>query len=278
MEPPLRKIWLDLRKDGAIRELDLRTTKPLRDVAEIEKLVALRADAVVATSEIVRRDLLSIGVPEERLRLVPNAIEDYWFEGGRPTASEHPSLIFLGRIGNDAFTLKLKGIDRLIDFYQKFPQAEKYTIGITTNKGLISWLATKLGNHHFFANMKKDRIPSILADKAGSILLVTSRYEGFSLSLIEGMSQGLIPVTYPVGIAPEIIENNRNGFLIQSQAEGKKTIEYLLHLGTEERERLADASRETAKKFTSKNIAKRLTEVYQDVLGKGRPKNGNGNA
>src|SRR3989338_5206507 len=50
LEPRQRKIWLTLKKDGVIKELNVHTRKPLRDVAEIEKLVALRADAVIATS------------------------------------------------------------------------------------------------------------------------------------------------------------------------------------------------------------------------------------
>jgi glycosyltransferase involved in cell wall biosynthesis len=130
----------------------------------------------------------------------------------------------------------------------------------------VNWCNHHLENHHFHANLKKKRIPYLLSDKAGSILLITSRYEGFSLSLIEGMSQGLIPVTYAVGIAPEIIQNGENGFLIHSQKEGKKAIEYLLHLSKEERHRLAVAAQETARRFDSKTISKRLLAVYNSTI------------
>jgi poly(glycerol-phosphate) alpha-glucosyltransferase len=132
----------------------------------------------------------------------------------------------------------------------------------------VNWCNNKIPNHHFFANLKKEQIPDWLHDKAGSILLITSRYEGFSLSLIEGMSQGLIPVTYPVGIAPEIIENGKNGFLIGTQSEGKKAIEHLLHLPKEDRHKMAVAAQETAQGFSSKTISKRLIEVYNETLKK----------
>lgn len=265
LEPVLRNIWLTLKESGAINELNIRTRRPLKDIAEIEKFVALRADAVIATSEIVKKDLLEVGVSSAKIHVVPNAIEDYWFKRHPLILSEKPSLIFLGRIGADAFTLKLKGVDRLIDDYQLFPSIEKHTIGITTNKALVEWCNQHLQHHQFHANLKKERIPELLSDKAGSILLITSRYEGFSLSLIEGMSQGLIPVTYAVGIAPEIIQNGKNGFLVHSQKEGKKAIEYLLHLPTEERRRLAEVARETARKFDSKTISKRLLAVYRTI-------------
>jgi glycosyltransferase involved in cell wall biosynthesis len=268
LEPALRDIWLDLKEGGAIHELNVRTRRPLKDVAEIEKLVALRADAVIATSEIVKKDLLEAGVSSEKVHVVPNAIEDYWFKRRSVVLSEKPSLVFLGRIGADAFTLKLKGLDRLIDYYRHFPSVAKHTIGITTNKTLVSWCSSNLRNHHFHANLKKERIPELLADKAGGVLLITSRYEGFSLSLVEGMSQGLIPITYPVGIAPEIIQNGKNGFLVHSQKEGKRAIEYVLHLPKEERLQLVEMAQETARRFNSKTISKRLLAVYKAVLKK----------
>lgn len=266
LEPSLRNIWLALKHGGAIHELNVRTRRPLHDVADIEKFVALRADAVIATSEVVRNDLRDAGVPNERIHVVPNAIEDYWFKHRTSHISKTPALIFLGRVGADTFTLKLKGLDRLIDYYQRFPSVPKYTIGITTNKALVEWCDTHILNHRFHANLQKEHIPDVLAEHTGSILLITSRYEGFSLSLIEGMSQGLIPVTYPVGIAPEIIRNGENGFLIHSQSEGRKAIEYLLHLPSEQRHRLAMAARETAKQFNASAITKRLLRVYEKML------------
>ena len=144
----------------------------------------------------------------------------------------------------------------------------KFTIGITTRKELVGWFIEKIPKHSFYANLKKEKIPDLLHDKAGGILLITSRYEGFSLSLVEGMSQGLIPVTYPVGIAPEIIENGRNGFLVNSQADGKKAIEHILQLSAAERRQLAVAAQATGKNFYSKTISKRLIEVYNQTLKK----------
>lgn len=270
MEPSLRDIWLMLKRDGIINELNVRTRRPLRDVAEIEKLVALRANAVIATSRAVRLDLLEAGVPPEHIQVVPNALEDYWFQQPALALSESPALVFLGRLGADVFTLKLKGLDRLLDSYRRFPKTPKHTIGITTNKHLASWCDQKIPNHTFHANLRKEEIPKLLGGLAGSALLVTSRYEGFSLSLVEGMSQGLIPVSYPVGIASEILLDGENGFLIRSQAESRKAIERVLRLSREDRLRMASAAQDTARHFTSKAIAARLIEVYRRLLEKKR--------
>lgn len=72
------------------------------------------------------------------------------------------------------------------------------------HKPLAAWLRSKIPNHELHTNVQKDKLPEFLGRLRGSILFIPSRYEGFSLSLIEGLSQGLIPVTYPVGVAASV--------------------------------------------------------------------------
>lgn len=266
IEPALRKIWLELKRGGAIKELNLRTRKPLKDIAEIEKYTAQRADLVLATSEIVKQNLLDAGVCAEKIRVVPNAIEDYWFEKSIRHFLDVPRLVYLGRIGSDVFTLKLKGLDRLIDAYRSFPNAEKQTFGMTTNESLVAWFSQHIKKHEFIANLVKTSIPGELSKVAGSILLVVSRYEGFSLSLIEGMSQGLIPVSYPVGIAPEIIVQGKNGYIVHSQQELKRVVQHISSLSKTERVSLAKAAISTAKKFRAQMVSERLCDEYTALV------------
>jgi len=57
-----KKIWYKLKKDGVIPELNIKTRRPLRDIADIEEYVASKATAVIATSEYVKKELLASGV------------------------------------------------------------------------------------------------------------------------------------------------------------------------------------------------------------------------
>jgi hypothetical protein len=107
MEKATKKIWYGLKKAGVIKELNIQTRRPLRDIADIEEYVATRATAVIATSENVRQELLASGVPLENIHLIHNAIEDYWFDSPTQEFSSSPGIVFLGRLGSDAFTLKL---------------------------------------------------------------------------------------------------------------------------------------------------------------------------
>ena len=266
LEAECKKVWQNLKTEGVIKELNIKTRRPLRDIADIEGYVARNAEAVIATSEKVRQELLSIGVCDSKIYLIHNAIEDYWLEN-EPTVKDfvsNPGLVFLGRLGGDSFTLKLKGLDRLVHLFQKFPNIPKNTFCITNNKRITSWLTERIPNHKVLANTTKDKLPGLLKPLKGSILFIPSRYEGFSLSLIEGMSQGLVPVIYSVGVAPEIIKNGENGFVVSSQDEAAKRVEEIL-ADEKLRLKLSNQAKETAANFSSDKIVKDLIKLYTKV-------------
>ena len=259
-------------KSGIIPELDFKTFRPLEDSADIEELVALRADACVATSHKVKEELMAAGVSEEKIHVIHNAIEDYWFATTPPQVPAPPHLVFLGRLGGDVFTLKLKGFARLVNLYNAFPDTPKTTVCMTVNKPLKEWMRVAFSNHHLFVNLRKDLIPGVLQPRYGSILLLTSRYEGFSLSLIEGMSQGLVPVAFPVGVVPELIQNGVNGYIVETTEEAEARVRELL---ADEPKRLAmaRAARESVVQFKSERIAEELLALYYSLKAQRRAKN-----
>ncbi|MFZ2255324.1 MAG: glycosyltransferase [Patescibacteria group bacterium] len=114
--------------------------------------------------------------------------------------------------------------------------------------------------------MKTD-IPAKLLTLKGGILLIPSRYEGFSLSLIEGMSQGLVPIVFPVGVAPEIIRNGENGYIVMTLAEAEDKIRLLLD-DTVLRKRLSHNAQKTAEMFHSERLVKDMISLYQKILKK----------
>ncbi|MFA5777899.1 MAG: glycosyltransferase family 4 protein [Candidatus Paceibacterota bacterium] len=262
-----KKIFKELTKLNIIPELDLKTFRPMEDVADIEIVAASRSNTCVVTSDKVKNELMEMGVSQEKIVLIHNAIEDYWFEPQRVVSVQSPHLVFLGRLGNDVFTLKLKGFARLVNFYRAFPDIPKTTICMTTNRKLKDWLRVSFPKHYMYTNLRKDLIPGALAPLFGSILFLSSRYEGFSLSLVEGMSQGLVPISFSVGVAPEIIKNGENGFIVFSEKEAEMRAKELL--GDEvKRLKMANAAKQTAIQFNSIRIAKELLSLYRKIKEK----------
>lgn len=268
-----RGIFKELVRLNIIPEFDLKTLRPIEDIADIEAITAARATVCIAASEKVRDELASMGIPADRIHVIHNAIEDYWFEPPRSTALQPPHLVFLGRLGNDIFTLKLKGLSRLVHFYQAFPDIPKTTVCMTTNRKLKEWLRVSFPKHYMYVNLRKDLIPGALAPLHGSILFLSSRYEGFSLSLVEGMSQGLVPITFAVGVAPEIIRNGENGFLVSTVDEAVVRAQELLH-NEEKRLAMAEQAKQTAEQFRSSRIADDLQTLYRNIKEERRRANG----
>ena len=138
---------------------------------------------------------------------------------------------------------------------------------MSRSRKIISWLRDSIPHHQVESNIPKDLIPEKISHYAGSILLVTSRYEGFSLSLVEGMSQGLIPVSFAVGVASEIIENGVNGYIVSSIYEAEEVIAKLL-ADTELRREISNNARKTAENFRSDILVKKMIELYERIRKK----------
>lgn len=270
LEKSWQAVWRELQAKKIIPQVNIKTRRPLRDIAEIEFFVAWRAQALIATSRLVAEELRQGGIGQNRIHVIHNAVDDLWWQGGLGKFSE-PALVWLGRLGRDVFTYKLKGLDRLAGAYRKFKDTPKATFALTASQPLKKWLAASFSHHCLRINLPQTDIREHFRKLRGSILLITSRYEGFSLSMLEGMAQGLVPVTFPVGVAPEIITNGENGFLVSSQLELEKAVKDLLE-NSELRQRLSAAAVQTARRFRSDNIVRDLTALYRNLLENQRAK------
>jgi glycosyltransferase involved in cell wall biosynthesis len=261
----MQRDFFRLKRLGIIHELNIKTRRPIHDISTIERYAAQHANHIIATSNIVKQDLIEEDISPKKIEVIHNAIEDYWFETPNTQPNNKPSLVFLGRIGEDAFTKKLKGLDRLICLFEKFPKIEKLSIIMSRNKKLAQWMQDSIPNNSVSLNALKNTIPAMLQKHTGGIALIPSRYEGFSLSLAEAMSQGLVPVSFPVGIAPEVIRNGENGFVVHTLAEAEEKIALLIK-NTALRHRLSLNARETAKQFRADIMIKRMLALYKKIL------------
>lgn len=98
--------------------------------------------------------------------------------------------------------------------------------------------------------------------KNTDILLITSKYEGLPYILIEAMSRGLIVVSYKVGEIPNIIENGKNGFLVNNIDEMKSVINKINRLNKEDSENIKRASLNTFESLFGKASGNQFLEIY----------------
>jgi len=261
----LLKIFSKLKKRLNITDYSV-SIKSLQDINKIKIEVARKSDAVIATSKKVKRELVKCGVKKEKIFLVHNAIEDYWFKTKiKKSVKQKANLVYLGRMGDDTFTIKLKGISRLFYVLKRFPENNKKIIGMCHNVVSFQKFFLKLPNTQLFLSLKKDKIPQNISENFGDIYINTGRYEGFCLSLVEAMSQGIVPITFSIGVVPEIIKNGKNGYIVKSLDEMVKKINYLQNK-PKLRKKMALNAVKTSKQFNSNDLVKKLDKIYSSLV------------
>ena len=101
----------------------------------------------------------------------------------------------------------------------------------------------------------------------GSVFVLSSRYEGFPLILLEAMSKGLACVGFDCPTGPsEIIEHHANGLLVPREdveALARSIVE-LIEDG-ELRRRLGDAAATTALEYTMESIGPRWDRFFDEL-------------
>ena len=258
----LAKAFNELKNFGIISRI-VPQRGALKDISEVELYVAKRCNLVVAASQGIKKELVEKGVRASKIVVIHNNIEDFWFGSQeKKRVRKNAGLVYSGRMGEDSFTIRLKGITRLIVMLKKFPKVQKTIIGLTEKSDAFRTFFSRMPNMASYFNLRKKTVKRVLGSHYGDIYINPGRYEGFCLSLVEAMSQGLIPVVFPIGVAPEIIQNGRNGYIVNNLREMTERIEHLLS-SKDLRKRMAKEAEKTAQQFRPDRILNEYIRLYR---------------
>ena len=175
-------------------------------------------------------------------------------------------LISVGRLD------PIKGFDDLIDlfnlFYQKYPDWNLHIVGDGPEKEILQTKIHKLGlskkitlcGTKYSEELENEYLNS-------SIYVMTSHSESFGLVLVEAANYGLPLIAFDSAQgANEIIENNKNGFLVKNRnAEEMITkIEELLN-DSSKMQYFSKNSKNTALKFSKEAISKEWNKFLNNI-------------
>jgi glycosyltransferase involved in cell wall biosynthesis len=175
-------------------------------------------------------------------------------------------LIYLGRVEEDSKgilwlpdiineTIKL-GIQCTLNIAGSGPDLDKLKEN-TYKLGLDNYI-------NFLGNIEYGKVPSILAQHHG--FLMTSRYEGLPLSLVETMSAGCVPIFSKIrGVTDFIITEGENGYLFPI-GDCRKAAQQIQKLQDEEvwRKLSYNARASIKSRFTIEQQA----QAYADLINK----------
>jgi len=166
----------------------------------------------------------------------------------------------------------IKGFDNLIEIAahlkNKFPDWKVKIVGDgNSGKKFLENLIhkNKLGNFVELLGYRDD-IKDLLRQSA--IFILTSRYEGLPMALMEATTQGTACISYDCISGPsDILTHNKNGFLIENQNKAKM-LESLTKLMNDESLRLQLGSNAIAasSNFSTERIAEKWEKLFEEIL------------
>jgi glycosyltransferase involved in cell wall biosynthesis len=245
-----------------------------------EENMLKRSNKIIAVSDFTRRELLQYyKVREDKIRVIHNGVDTKKFQ---PASDKRKAKQELGFNPDDTAILSVgrlyarKGLFTLIEsmpaVVRKFPRAKFIISGRGQSdemKKLVAH-AQRLGviDNIIFTGYYPDRkLPRLY--QAADVFAFSTFYENLPFAVLEALSTGLPVVTTNVGGIPEMIDDGKNGFLVQpfDSPELSDRILYYLEHPDATSEMAIMARKVIEERFDWRLIVKKVLAVYDEALG-----------
>jgi len=251
-------------------------------------------DKIISISHYIKRELMAVGVPRDRIEVIHHGIDSDIFRPGRPSKAlfeAHPKLKGKKRIiFNPARMGLAKGCDITISAFRqvkdRFPDAFLLMSG---SGNIIDWSLTQNKDIAYFMSLIKQLdiedsiyINTFSLEKempdlyrlAEVIVYPSSTEEPFGLAMLEAMASAKPIIVTESGGMPEIIKDDINGYVIPKRNH-EALAERIINVFTDDdlRNSLGETGRkQTEEMYTKEIYAQRVYKVYEDALSKYVPK------
>ena len=232
-------------------------------------LALAKASRVIAVSQFIRDQLLSLGTAEEKVVVHYIGVDRQRFSPKK--IQRQPMVLFVGRL------VEKKGVEYLIQamahVQRQQPDVELVIIGDGPLRSQLQTLAEQLSVRvRFLGKQPPEQVrhwmncaqvfcgPSIVADSGDA--------EGFGMVFVEAQAMGLPVVSFATGGVTEAVIHGQTGLLAPEKdtAQLTKAIQRLL---TDEalRQKFARAGQaHVAKKFDLHKNTRQLETIYDEVI------------
>lgn len=226
----------------------------------IEKIVYSQFDKVIACSESVRKSLISWIGKDIDIKTINNGVKELEISN----ENIEYDLVLVGSLRSN-----VKGVDILLNSLSCIKDNFKNAIivgdGIEKNNLLNLRDSLGLDNKVKFLGLRSDVDKLLLKSK---IFIVTSRYEGLPLALLEAMSLKKAIIALNVSEIPSIIINNESGIIVKSNDvdELRKAIIELLNDANKRIELGGNAYKRFKNYYNIKKYYENINKLYIDVI------------
>jgi glycosyltransferase involved in cell wall biosynthesis len=262
-----------------------RTGSGSAAVRDIERVAAQKADLIITVSYAMRDELVKLGYPEQKIRVVYNGVDADKYKPDLYSASElkafrekigvgnSPMIFFVGRLtwvkGADTLTMAMKEIVKAV------PDAKLVIVGKGEQESMLKQIVSSNGleNNVLFNFSYVPEEERLKYYAACDVAIFPSKYEPFGIVSLEAMSMGkpvIVGATGTSGFREQIIPFGPNicGFHINPHDPGdvaKFTI--MLLKDPELRKNMGNnARRRVLESFTWDIAASNTLRVYEEAV------------
>jgi glycosyltransferase involved in cell wall biosynthesis len=229
------------------------------------------ADLVIAQSEFLKREMLALRVPDDKIRLIPNGVPVAAFQP-RTAAPSAPSPYILAM---GSFSPK-KGFDVLLRAFASVAAEAPFIHLVMAGAGQEGPAYTALVRAHAL----RDRVHFVgLVEGGDKIQLYqhclffvnSSRREPFAVVNLEALAAGKPLVATAVGGNVEVVSEGSNGFLVppdDPEALARRMLTLLKEPAL--RARMGHVSADRARRYDWPVILPQYTAVFEEALARHR--------
>ncbi len=231
----------------------------------IERLVFHRASRIIAVSDMVRDEVLRLGVPASNLQVIYNGVDVTEYHPGDAERESFylpldvPMALFVGDIRTSR-----KNLDTVLFALRQVPRLHLAVAGDTQGSAFPA-MASRLGVQkrvHFLG--KVTNMPTLM--RAVDLFVFPSRYEAHPLVVLEAMASGLPSV---LALTVGSVSSFRECFAVledPEDAEGLASLLQMLLDDPEKRAKLGEAARSRAMELTWDRTVEQYLATYLNVF------------
>jgi glycosyltransferase involved in cell wall biosynthesis len=234
----------------------------------IQKFVAKGAEKIITPSQYLKNIISNWGINKEKIEVIYNAVEKINFDISKDEAKkkigiEGNIILSIGRL------VPWKGFSALIeimpDLLKENPNFKLIIVGEGEEKENLKFKIENLkleNNVKLIGKIIHPEIPFYF--KAADFFVLNSEYEGLSHVILEAMQFGVPVIASNKGGNPELVEDGKNGFLVEYNNK-EKIKEAILKLWRDKslQEKFIQNSKEKLKEFNWENLVEKTLSVLK---------------
>lgn len=238
---------------------------------------------VVAISKMVRSDMREFyGVPDERLHLVYNGVDTRQFSPEACEAVRDETREAWGLAPEEtcflivAHNLRLKGMRELVEAGARLDKGKPWRV-VVVGKGSPRSYVEQIelggcGGRFQFAGPLADVVP---AYAAADVYVQPTWYDPCSLVVLEALACGRPVITTRLNGASELMEDGRDGLILETPAGIDALVDAMLELlDADRRRRMGRAARETAERHPIERNFEQMMAVFEKAAARKEARGG----